>query len=227
MAEEAKEEIEDNSKHGFKEIWSVLSKVDCNERKKALPNGCTYLSWSWAWEQLMAHYPQAEYSMGEVTEHGGTIMVWCSLRINGCERTMWLPAMTGYSHAAKKNPDARDVGDARMRCLVKAIAMFGLGYYIYAGEDLPRPDGDEEEPQAPDSLETFKSLLDIACKEAGTHAFRKVWKNTNQIAKEEVAKCRTWLGEHEKEFIETCKELAEATDGHLGIDKNGNEKAPE
>jgi hypothetical protein len=25
-----------------------------------------------------------------------------------------------------------------MRCLVKAIAMFGLGHYIYAGEDLPR-----------------------------------------------------------------------------------------
>ena len=36
------------------------------------------------------------------------------------------------------NPSSRDISDARMRCLVKAIAMHGLGAYIYAGEDLPQ-----------------------------------------------------------------------------------------
>lgn len=30
-----------------------------------------------------------------------------------------------------------DINKAQMRCLVKNIAMFGLGLYIYAGEDLP------------------------------------------------------------------------------------------
>ena len=35
-----------------------------------------------------------------------------------------------------------DVNKTIMRCLVKNIAMFGLGLYIYAGEDLP-----EEPPQ--------------------------------------------------------------------------------
>ena len=30
-----------------------------------------------------------------------------------------------------------DVNKTIMRCLVKNLAMFGLGLYIYAGEDLP------------------------------------------------------------------------------------------
>ena len=30
-----------------------------------------------------------------------------------------------------------DVNKAIMRCLVKNLAMFGLGLYVYAGEDLP------------------------------------------------------------------------------------------
>jgi DNA-directed RNA polymerase subunit RPC12/RpoP len=30
-----------------------------------------------------------------------------------------------------------DINKAVMRCLVKNLAMFGLGLYIYAGEDLP------------------------------------------------------------------------------------------
>lgn len=36
-----------------------------------------------------------------------------------------------------------DINKAIMRCLVKNIAMFGLGLYIFAGEDLP--DGEEAE----------------------------------------------------------------------------------
>jgi hypothetical protein len=36
-----------------------------------------------------------------------------------------------------------------MRCLVKAIAMHGLGLYIYAGEGAPEDDGVTPEPEAP------------------------------------------------------------------------------
>jgi hypothetical protein len=37
-------------------------------------------------------------------------------------------------------PDAFQVNTAMQRCLVKAIALHGLGLYIYAGEDLPEPE---------------------------------------------------------------------------------------
>ena len=38
-----------------------------------------------------------------------------------------------------------DINTAIMRCLVKCLAMFGLGTYIYAGEDLPEASKEEEE----------------------------------------------------------------------------------
>ena len=34
-----------------------------------------------------------------------------------------------------------------MRCLTKCLGMFGLGHYIYAGEDLPRTESAAEEPK--------------------------------------------------------------------------------
>lgn len=39
-----------------------------------------------------------------------------------------------------------DINSAIMRCLVKNIGMFGLGLYIYAGEDLPEQEP-EQQPQ--------------------------------------------------------------------------------
>ena len=45
-----------------------------------------------------------------------------------------------YRNNAVENPSARQVSDTKMRCLVKCLAMFGLGHYIYAGEDLPNAD---------------------------------------------------------------------------------------
>ena len=38
-----------------------------------------------------------------------------------------------------------DINKTIMRCLVKNLAMFGLGLYIYAGEDLP--EGEQEAPK--------------------------------------------------------------------------------
>ena len=40
-----------------------------------------------------------------------------------------------------------DINKAIMRCLVKNLAMFGLGLYIYAGEDLPESEDKQPEPQ--------------------------------------------------------------------------------
>jgi len=57
---------------------------------------------------------------------------------------MWLPVMDNRNNPIK-NPNSRQVSDTTMRCLVKCLALFGLGHYIYAGEDLP--DTTTEEPQ--------------------------------------------------------------------------------
>ncbi|HBY66950.1 MAG TPA: hypothetical protein DEG69_03775, partial [Flavobacteriaceae bacterium] len=57
--------------------------------------------------------------------------------IEGKTKTMWLAVMD-YKNAAVVNPSAVQIANSKMRCLTKCMAMFGLGHYIYANEDLPQ-----------------------------------------------------------------------------------------
>ena len=57
----------------------------------------------------------------------------CTITIEGVSRDMWL-AVTDYRHNAVTNPDARDISDSKMRCMVKCLALFGLGIEIYEGK---------------------------------------------------------------------------------------------
>lgn len=52
-----------------------------------------------------------------------------------------------YIEKTVKQATMFDINTAIMRCLVKNIAMFGLGLYIYAGEDLPHEEKKTEEPK--------------------------------------------------------------------------------
>ena len=127
----------------FASIWATLSQVDVSGRIEKKQN-LSFLSWSWAWGTLMEHYPQAEYSFQEPAEaqKDGSVMVYCTVTIDGLSRQMWLPVM-GFKNQAISNPDVVQVNKAKMRCLVKCLAMFGLGHYIYAGEDLPSAEADK------------------------------------------------------------------------------------
>jgi len=109
----------------------------------------SYLSWAWAWETLMEHYPQAEYQFHpETVLEDGSVMVNCEVWIpcgnekSALSRTMWLAVMD-YRNQAIPSPPATSVANTRMRCLTKCLAMFGLGHYIYAGEDLPSAKAEE------------------------------------------------------------------------------------
>ena len=131
-----------SEKTTFASIWATLSQVDVSDRieKKGDLN---FLSWSWAWGTLMEHYPQAEYSFQEPeSATDGSLMVYCTITIDALSRQMWLPVMD-FKNRAIPNPNAFQVNTARMRCLVKCLAMFGLGHYIYAGEDLPSAEADK------------------------------------------------------------------------------------
>jgi hypothetical protein len=73
----------------------------------------------------------------------GTALVECTVRIGDSFQVMSLPVMD-YRNNAIVMPDSRAVSDAKQRALAKTIAMFGLGLYIYAGEDLPDKSKDEK-----------------------------------------------------------------------------------
>jgi len=152
----------------YGEVWKTLSSINVNDRVDKKMN-LTYLSWAWAWGTLMEYYPFATYTFEkETVSDNGTVMTNCVLSIGDLQRSMFLPVMD-YKNNSITNPTSRQVSDTRMRCLVKCMAMFGLGHYIYAGEDLPDSKVDEAEADvvkdAPSRKYSFaktnKSTLDV------------------------------------------------------------------
>lgn len=99
-------------------------------------NNMSYLSWAWAVHKLMRIDPQANWAFRDpMTFPDGSMMVHCDVTVFGKTMYMFLPVMD-YWNKAIANPNAFDINKAMMRCLVKGIAVHGLGLYIYAGEDL-------------------------------------------------------------------------------------------
>ena len=129
-------------KHGRKpnSTYELLASIDCTgkiEKKKFGETELTYLSWAWAWGILMEHYPMATFAFVDNETHAdGSMTVHCTVTIGECYRPMWLPVMN-YKNQAITSPNARDISDNKLRCLTKALALLGLGHYLYAGEDIP------------------------------------------------------------------------------------------
>lgn len=143
-----------------KTSFETLFEVNVNdhiEKKEKL----TYLSWTYAWAEIKKKYPNANYKVhlfGEkqlpyVFDENVGYMVFTSVTIDDLTHTMWLPVMDTKNKPMKSNvytydtkyetnkkveaATMTDINKTIMRCLVKNLAMFGLGLYIYAGEDLP------------------------------------------------------------------------------------------
>jgi hypothetical protein len=84
------------------------------------------------------NFPDATYKIeDDIIYPDGTMEVRCTVTIEGLAHTMWLPVLD-FKNRAIQSPNAFDVNSSRMRCLVKCLAMFGLGHYIYAGESVPQ-----------------------------------------------------------------------------------------
>lgn len=102
-----------------------------------------YLSWVWSVDILLQNDPDATWEFPEPKYFGETVMVYCNVTAMGKTMRMQLPVMDNRNSAIP-NPDTRKISDATMRCLAKCIACFGIGLYIYAGEDWPETDEDDQ-----------------------------------------------------------------------------------
>jgi hypothetical protein len=119
----------------------TLKKINVNDHIEK-KNNLSYLSWAWAVDQLLTNDPNATWSYGQPVSFGETLMVFCTVKAFDKEMTAQLPVMD-YRNKAIPNPDAMAVNTAMQRCLAKAIALHGIGLYIYAGEDLPEIDSND------------------------------------------------------------------------------------
>ena len=135
--------------------FEKLSAINVNTKVDKKSN-LTYLSWAWAWSETKKACPDATYKIKE-TEYDDALGFMChtEVTIEGETLEMWLPVLDGANKSMKKTSykyttkygdksveaaTSFDVNKTLMRCLVKNLAMFGTGIYIYAGEDLPDTD---------------------------------------------------------------------------------------
>jgi len=125
----------------------MLLKKNVNEHVEK-KNGLSYLSWAWAWAEALKADPKASYKIEMFGDKcfmdiNGTAMVFVTVTMFDKPMTCQLPVMD-YRNKAIPNPDAFAVNTAIMRCMTKALALHGLGLYLYSGEDVPE-EGDKQE----------------------------------------------------------------------------------
>lgn len=163
--------MENNKKSVF-ETLNAINVNDMVEKKKTEKSTLTYLSWSSAWQVVKEKFPDVEY---EILRNPETnlpywydpltgYMVFTKVTIGGQTHEMWLPVMDGTNHAMKAEPyevqtkykkftvqaaTMTDINKTIMRCLVKNLSIFGLGLYIYRGEDLPTDTEQAQPAQKP------------------------------------------------------------------------------
>ena len=182
------------------------------EKKQTGGTTLTYLSWASAWAVAKANFPDIEY---EIERNPETClpywydpltgyMVFTKVTIGGQTHEMWLPVLDGANRAMKAEPyevkmkyktvvvaaaSMADINRSIMRCLVKNLAIFGLGLYIYQGEDVPSTDTEQVQPVQPP-----KPVEKPVQKSAQSQV--PVKKDTRLITAEMVDIIRKIVGEH-------------------------------
>tara|TARA_R100001530_G_scaffold134185_2_gene108577 strand:- start:270 stop:851 length:582 start_codon:yes stop_codon:yes gene_type:complete len=128
-----------------KSPFAELNKVDVSKyvEKKGQFN---YLSWAYAVRELKKVCPDASWGVVKAEIDGSPFMqtscgyfveVW--VEVEGCRLSQVHPVLDNRNRPIE-SPDAFHINTSIQRALAKAIALHGLGLYIFAGEDLPEPD---------------------------------------------------------------------------------------
>lgn len=163
-------EIESTQENERTDKFQQLYTLNLNDKVEN-KNGLTYLSWANAWAAFKTVYPNATYriiknpqtNLPYFADETG-IMVYTEITADHQTYEMWLPVMDASNKAMKleaytyqvwdktnrKYVDRKveaatmfDINKTVMRCLVKNLAMLGLGLYIFAGEDMPETVSDD------------------------------------------------------------------------------------
>jgi len=134
-----------------KSIFDSLFHIDLGNKLKS-NQGKRYIAWNDAWGELKKVHPDATYEFH--CDDGGVpyfysavgLFVKVSVTVGNITHTMTRPVYNKAFKSMKLEPyeyttkngvktvaaaNADDVNDALMRCFVKAIAMHGLGLYVY------------------------------------------------------------------------------------------------
>ena len=154
-------------------FFKVLSSLDLSEYVEKR-EGLSYVSWSNAWKIFCEFYPNAKFEVVK-NQQGLPyfvdplvgVMVFVKVEAEeGYSQEMYLPVLDNKNKTMKleeytyqvydsynrkyieKKVNAVsmfDINRALQRALVKCVSLFGLGLYLYQGQDLPEAIDDESE----------------------------------------------------------------------------------
>jgi hypothetical protein len=125
------------------ELFAEFTAIDLSGYVKILKhaNNAAYLPWSNGWQILMERYAESTDEYQTTWLDNKSAEVTCKLTIIDGERKavreQSLPVMDGKNNSVI-DPTTRAINDTRARCLVKCLSKFGLGLYLYSGDELPR-----------------------------------------------------------------------------------------
>jgi len=133
--------------YNVKSYFTTLNKVECEIAKKGK---FTYISWVEAWSKLKAIYPKSTSKVYE-NEQGApyfqvfnNLMVKVGVTVEDIEHICWYPVLDNYNKAIPMDEiEVFALNKSLQRAFAKAIAMHGLGLYVFQGEDLPTVDIEE------------------------------------------------------------------------------------
>ena len=177
MKKEVEQVVKSENDLTFKEIWDTLSAIDVSEYTEQKMN-LTYLSWARA-VMLVSNVYEMKYKFCDIDGlpyrllPDGSAEVITEITIGKHTRQMALPIMD-YKNNPVKDIDSRQLNDNRMRCLVKNLAMFGLGISVFAQWDnhLPSEEKDEK-PEVKDKhdeawAKLFAESMELLIKKSKT-----------------------------------------------------------
>jgi hypothetical protein len=131
--------------------YTELAKINVNEHVEK-KGKFSYLSWAWAVDTLKKAHPDATWDVIRQdgmpyikTELGYFVEV--AVTVEGITHSQIHPVLDNNNRPIA-SPNSFQINTSIQRALVKAIALHGLGLYIYAGEDLPDVEGEDDVAEA-------------------------------------------------------------------------------
>lgn len=198
--------------------FSKLAQIDCTEHVEK-KGRFSYLSWAWAVKKLREVDPTATW---EVKRFDGVpylktdcgYFVEVEVTVQGLPLSQIHPILNNQNKPIAE-PNSFDINTSIQRCLVKAIALHGLGLYIYAGEDLPEVQEEMITAQQVGAIKlnikklaTLRKVDEETIK--GHLSIKEVAELTLKQAEDVLKKSTKWVKQAEKEVAEDKeKETAE------------------
>lgn len=197
-----------------KTVFDTLSSINVNDKTEK-KNNLTYLSWAWAWSEVKKLYPEMQRTVYENENgcnyftDGQTCWVKIGVTIEGIEHIDYLPVMDYRNKSIPlESVTSFDVNKAIQRSATKALALHGLGLYIYAGEDLP--EGHEPPKPKKPKLDTARLNGALESIKNGNYTYDKLI-DTFELTEAQIKKADKFVKDLQEAEVEKEYELETKT----------------